>query len=62
LPATSAACASEKFDRQRERMRSQAEKGETREIRNTQRLLLRETKPLQKHSTRKLRAAMMGIA
>jgi len=58
----SVARASEKFDRQRARLRSQAEKEKTREIRNTQRLLLRETKHLQKRSTLKLGAAMTGIA
>ena len=58
----SVARASEKFSRQRERLRSQAEKEKTREIRNTQRQLLRETKRLQKRSTLKLGAAMTGIA
>jgi hypothetical protein len=58
----SVARASEKFNRQRERLRSQAEKEKTREIRNTQRLLLRQTRRLQQRSTLKLGAAMTGIA
>jgi hypothetical protein len=54
--------ASEKYNRQRDRIRRQAEKEKTREIRNSHQLLLRETRRLQGRSTLKLGAAMTGIA
>jgi hypothetical protein len=58
----SVAAASDKFNRQRERIRRQAEKEKTREIRSSHQLLLRETRRLQNRSTLKLGAAMTGIA
>ena len=54
--------ASEKYNRQRDRMRRQAEKEKTREIRNSHQQVLRETRRLQNRSTLKLGAAMTGIA
>ena len=54
--------ASEKYNRQRDRLRRQAEKEKTREIRNSHQLLLRETRRMQNRSTLKLGAAMTGIA
>ena len=54
--------ASEKYNRQRDRIRRQAEKEKTREIRNSHQLLLRETRRLQGRSTLKLGAAMTGVA
>jgi hypothetical protein len=54
--------ASEKYNRQRDRIRRQAEKEKTREIRNSHQQLLRETRRLQNRSTLKLGAAMTGIA
>ncbi|HYQ73453.1 MAG TPA: hypothetical protein VET88_16205 [Gammaproteobacteria bacterium] len=54
--------ASEKYNRQRDRIRRQAEKEKTREIRNSHQVLLRETRRLQNRSTLKLGAAMTGIA
>ncbi len=54
--------ASEKFNRQRDRLRRQAEKEKTREIRDTHRQLLRETRRLQGRSSLKLGAAMAGTA
>jgi hypothetical protein len=54
--------ASEKYNRQRDRIRRQAEKEKTREIRNSHQQVLRETRRLQNRSTLKLGAAMTGIA
>ena len=54
--------ASEKFNRQRDRIRRQAEKEKTKEIKDSHRQVLRATKRLQKSSTLKLGAAMTGIA
>ena len=54
--------ASEKYNRQRDRIRRQAEKEKTREIRNSHQQLLKETRRLQSRSTLKLGAAMTGIA
>ena len=55
--------ASEKFNRQRDRLRRQAEKEKTREIRDSHKQVLRETRRVQGRSTRKLGvAAMTGIA
>ena len=54
--------ASEKYNRQRDRIRRQAEKEKTREIRNSHQQVLRETRRLQKSSTLKLGAAMTGLA
>ena len=54
--------ASEKFNRQRDRIRRQAEKEKTREIRDSHQQLLRETRRLQNRSTMKLGAALTGIA
>jgi len=54
--------ASEKFNRQRDRLRRQADKEKTREIREGHRQVLRETRRVQQRSTLKLGAAMAGIA
>ena len=54
--------ASEKYNRQRDRIRRQAEKEKTREIRNSHQQVLRETRRMQGRSTLKLGAAMTGIA
>lgn len=54
--------ASEKFNRQRDRIRRQAEKEKTREIKDSHQQLLRETRRVQSRSTLKLGAAMTGIA
>jgi len=54
--------ASEKFNRQRDRLRRQAEKEKTRELRDTHRQVLRETRRLQNRSTLKLGAALSGVA
>jgi hypothetical protein len=54
--------ASEKFNRQRDRIRRQAEKEKTKEIRDSHLQILRETKRLQNRSTLKLGTAMAGIA
>ena len=54
--------ASEKFNRQRDRLRRQAEEEKTKEIRDTHRQLLRETRRLQGRSSLKLGAAMAGTA
>ena len=54
--------ASEKFNRQRDRLRRQAEKEKTREIKDSHQQLLRETRRVQSRSTWKLGAAMAGIA
>jgi hypothetical protein len=54
--------ASEKFNRQRDRLRREAEKERTREIREGHRQVLRETRRVQQRSTLKLGVAMAGIA
>ena len=54
--------ASEKFNRQRDRIRRQAEKEKTREIKDSHQQILRETKRLQNRSTLKMGMAMAGIA
>ena len=54
--------ASEKYQRQRDRIMRQAEKEKTKEIRNSHRQLLRETRHLQSRSTLKLGAALTGVA
>ncbi len=54
--------ASEKFNRQRDYLRRQAEKEKTKEIRDGHRQILRETRRVQNRSTLKLGAAMAGIA
>lgn len=54
--------ASEKFNRQRDRIRRQAEKEKTKEIRDSHRQILRESRRMQSRSTVKLGAAMTGIA
>ena len=54
--------ASEKFNRQRDRIRRQAEKEKTREIKDSHQQLLRETRRLQNRSTLKLGAALTGVA
>lgn len=54
--------ASEKFNRQRDRLRRQAEKEKTRELRDSHRQVLRATRRVQNRSTVKLGAAMTGIA
>jgi len=54
--------ASEKFNRQRDRIRRQAEKEKTKEIKDSHQQILRETRRLQSRSTLKLGAAMTGIA
>ena len=54
--------ASEKYQRQRERIMRQAEKEKTREIRNSHEQLLRETRRVQSRSTLKLGAALTCVA
>ncbi|RLA03125.1 MAG: hypothetical protein DRQ45_03545 [Gammaproteobacteria bacterium] len=54
--------ASEKFNRQRDYLRRQAEKEKTKEIKDGHRQLLRETRRVQNRSTLKLGVAMAGIA
>jgi hypothetical protein len=54
--------ASEKFNRQRDRIRRQAEKEKTREIKDSHQQLLRETRRLQNRSTLKLGMGLTGIA
>jgi hypothetical protein len=54
--------ASEKFNRQRDRLRRQSEKEKTREIRDSHKQVLRETRRVQSRSTMKLGVAMTGIA
>jgi len=54
--------ASEKFNRQRDRLRRQAEKEKTKEIRDGHKQVMRETRRLQNRSTLKLGVAMTGIA
>ena len=54
--------ASEKYNRQRDRIRRQAEKEKTREIRNSHQQVLKETRRLQSRSTLKTGVAMTGVA
>ncbi len=54
--------ASEKFSKDRERIRRQSEKEKTREIKESHRQLLRETRRVQSRSTLKLAAALAGLA
>ncbi|MGD2113198.1 MAG: hypothetical protein PVI50_07420 [Gammaproteobacteria bacterium] len=54
--------ASERYQRQRDRIIRQAEKEKTREIRNSHQQLLRETRRVQGRSTLKLGAALTGVA
>jgi hypothetical protein len=54
--------ASEKFNRQRDYLRRQAEKEKTKEIKDGHRQVLRETRRVQNRSTLKLGVAMAGIA
>ena len=54
--------ASEKFNRQRDRIRQQADKEKTKEIRNSHQQILRESRRLRGRSTLKLGAAMTGVA
>jgi len=54
--------ASEKFNRQRDRLRQQVDKEKTREIKDGHRQVLRETRRLQNRSTLKLGLAMTGVA
>jgi len=54
--------ASEKFNRQRDRIRRQAEKEKTKELKDSHRQVLRETRRLRKRSTLKLGTTMAGIA
>jgi hypothetical protein len=54
--------ASEKFNRQRDRLRRQAEKEKTKEIRDGHQQVMRETRRLQHRSTLKLGVAMTGVA
>ena len=54
--------ASEKFNRQRDRIRRQAEKEKTREIKDSHQQLLRETRRVQSRSTMKLAGALTGVA
>jgi len=54
--------ASEKYQRQRDRIIRQAEKEKTREIRNSHQQLLRETRRVQGRSSLKLGTALTGVA
>jgi len=54
--------ASEKFNRQRDYLRRQAEKEKTKEIKDGHRQVLRETRRVRNRSTVKLGVAMAGIA
>jgi len=54
--------ASEKFNRQRDRLRQRVDKEKTREIKDGHRQVLRETRRLQNRSTLKLGLAMTGVA
>lgn len=54
--------ASEKFSKDRERIRRQSEKEKTREIKESHRQLLRETRRVQSRSTMKLAAGLAGLA
>jgi len=56
------AIASEKFNRQRERIRRQSEKEKTKEIKDSHRQLLRETRRVHSRSNLKLGAALAGLA
>lgn len=54
--------ASERFNRQRDRIRRQSEKEKTKEIKESHRQLLRETRRVQGRSSVKLGAALAGLA
>lgn len=54
--------ASEKYQRQRDRIMRRAEKEKTREIRNSHQQILRETRRVQTRSTLKLGTALTGVA
>ena len=54
--------ASEKFSKDRERIRRQSEKEKTKEIKESHRQLLRETRRVQSRSTMKLAAGLAGLA
>ena len=54
--------ASEKFNRQRDRLRRQAEKEKTKEIKDGHQQVMRATRRVQNRSTLKLGGAMAGIA
>jgi hypothetical protein len=54
--------ASEKFSKDRERIRRQSEKEKTKEIKDSHRQLLRETRRVQSRSTMKLAAGLAGLA
>ena len=54
--------ASEKFNKERERIRRQGEKAKTKEIKDSHRQLLRETRRVQSRSSVKLGAALAGLA
>ena len=54
--------ASEKFHRERERIRRKSEKEKTKEIKDSHRQLLRETRRVQGRSNVKLGAALAGLA
>lgn len=54
--------ASEKFSKDRDRIRRQSEKEKTREIKESHRQLLRETRRVQSRSTMKLAAGLAGLA
>ena len=54
--------ASEKFNRQRDYLRRQAEKEKTREIRNSHEQILRETRRVQNRSILKTGLALAGVA
>lgn len=58
----SLARASEKFNRQRDRIRRQVDKEKTQEIKDGHRQVLRETRRLQNRSSLKLGVAMTGVA
>lgn len=54
--------ASEKYSKARERMRRQTEKEKTKEIKDSHRQLLRETRRVQSRSSMKLAVALAGLA
>lgn len=54
--------ASEKFSKDRERIRRQSEKEKTREIKDSHRQLLRETRRVQSRSNMKLAVGLAGLA
>jgi ABC-type nickel/cobalt efflux system permease component RcnA len=54
--------ASEKFNKERERIRRRSEKEKTKEIKDSHRQLLRETRRVQSRSSVKLGAALAGLA